>query len=150
MSLTNSLRQPLGLELESSPRVQRIRGQLVRDREATPNLPIAIRSDEPFEAHLPSAAAATPLMQRDADGVTLWLHMPAGGQKNTQAVWDPQRHKLSIGVWSRPVPRTGEQKTSGRLLWHSAAWLPGVDGARATASIARGWIGVRLPHATNA
>jgi hypothetical protein len=147
MALTNTLRAPLGVGLPSSPRVRRFWGHFSRGRQSGPNLAVSVSSDEPFEAQIPLAAAAERLVEEDADGVTWWLHMPGGGRDNTEVVWDPKRSKLSMGVWSTNVARReGRNSSPRRLLWHASTWLPGADGSRATASIVRGWVGVRLPH----
>jgi hypothetical protein len=147
MELSDTLRPPLGVELPGSPRTRRFWPGLARGGNITPNLALSTRSDEPFEAQIPLAAAAERLVEEDADGVTWWLHMPGGGRENTEVVWDPQRSKLSVGAWSSSVAgRDGRISSPSRLLWHASTWLPGADGARATASIVRGWVSVRLPH----
>jgi hypothetical protein len=140
---------PLEMELRGAPRARRTWGHLGLPREGAAELPISARSDEPFEPQISQAAAAERLVEEDADGITLWVHVPRGGRKNTEVVWDSKRNKLSVGAWSRRVARQeGRGNLPGRrLLWHSSTWQPAADGARATASIAGGWVRVRLPNA---
>lgn len=145
MALTNTL-QPLRVPLPGSPRARRLGDSLVRARNDAPNLVVTIRTDQPFEAQIFEAAAAERLVEEDAEGITWWLHMPGAGRHNTEVVWDPARSQLSVGAWSgRAARQAGRGGSPGRLLWHASTWQPGVDGARATASVARGWVGVRLP-----
>lgn len=153
VALTDTLRRPLGVELPGSLYAERrFSGDLTQPRAGAFSLPVSIREDEPFEPHIPRAAGAARFVEKDAEGTTWWMHMPAAGRKNTEVVWDPRQRKLSVGAWSRDMPgesTSGRAGTRGavRLLGYSSTWQPDADGARATASIAGGWVAVRLPHA---
>lgn len=136
----------VGLELPRGLRAPLSSAQPARARDDSSELPITIRSDEPFEALAPLAAGPARHVEEDAAGVTWWFHMPGAGRKNTQVVWDPSRCRLSVGAWSRSVASAAERGSPGRLLWHSATWQPDVNGARATATVSRGWVRVRLPR----
>lgn len=142
MALTQTLRQPLPVE-SGKPRTRPERDTLA---ERAGQLSISVTSTEPFESHVRDAAEARRFVERDAEGVTWWLHMPGAGRGNTEVIWDPQRKKLSVGAWSRSVARR-DGRSPGRLLWHSSLWQPTVDGAHATARLERGWVVVRLPYA---
>jgi hypothetical protein len=147
MALSSSLRQPSALEWPGAGRARQFWSRLRRARDDARKLPIAIRSDEPFEPQTQRAAAAERLVEQDADGITCWLHMPGAGRNNTEVVWDPERSKLSVGAWSHRLARDpGRSDPSRRLLWHASTWQPDADGARATAKLARSWVGVHLPR----
>lgn len=151
MALTDTLRPPLDMDLHGPPRARRVGDLFAAARGAGRALPVVVRSDEPFEPHVFQAAAAERVVEEGAHGTTWWMHMPGAGRDNTLVVWDPQRRKLSVGAWSRRTPRSesgaAQERSHGRLLWHSSTWQPEADGAHATASIARGWVGVHLPRA---
>jgi hypothetical protein len=83
---------------------------------------------------------------KGAEWEQIELVMPAAQAGNTEVVWDPETEQLHVAVWSKAVPALSERRLP-RMLWYSAFWRRGVDGARVAAHVGRGRVMVLLPRA---